>query len=55
MKWEIDYYNIYFYDEYEFLRQALELKQYYYFWALLDKPDSIPDNENIHSLLRSYG
>lgn len=45
MKWEIDYYNVSFYNEYEFLRQALKLRHKKYFQAYLSKSQLIPSDK----------
>lgn len=55
MKFEINYYNIPFYDQYEFLREALNMGQTKYFAVLLSNPHLIPDNKNINHLFFQYG
>ena len=55
IKFELDYYNVPFYDLYEFLREALEMRQFKYFKAILINQKSIPDDSRIHRLLFQYG
>lgn len=55
MKFEIDYYNVPFYDNYEFLREALKMGQRKYFDALLNNSHLIPDDERIHLLFFKFG
>lgn len=55
MNHEIDKYNSPVYNDYEFLREALELEQYEYFEAVLQDKSFDYDNNYIKHLLFQYG
>lgn len=56
IEFEVSYYNVYFYDKYEFLREALRLGYFKYFEALLSNKKLIPaDDDRINRLLFKYG
>lgn len=54
MENDINNYNTNVFDQYEFLREALELRQYKYFEAILHKKTRF-DDERINNLLFKYG